>query len=78
MTWRSISARLYLQDYVHRVGRTGRAGNKGTAVTFISQEEERFAPDLVKAMSESKQPVPADLQTLVGRCRLKPVFASTE
>jgi ATP-dependent RNA helicase DDX46/PRP5 len=39
----------HLEDYVHRVGRTGRAGNKGTAVTFISSEEERFAPDLVKA-----------------------------
>ena len=34
----------HLEDYVHRVGRTGRAGNKGTAVTFISSEEAKFAP----------------------------------
>ena len=29
----------FLEDYVHRVGRTGRAGNKGTAHTFITSEE---------------------------------------
>lgn len=52
------------EDYVHRVGRTGRAGNKGTAVTFISPEEDQFAPDLVKALKESGAPVPADLAAL--------------
>ncbi|HWV14850.1 MAG TPA: DEAD/DEAH box helicase [Cellvibrio sp.] len=29
------------EDYVHRIGRTGRAGHKGTAISFISREEER-------------------------------------
>ena len=29
----------HIEDYVHRVGRTGRAGNQGTAVTFITPEE---------------------------------------
>jgi len=47
------------EDYVHRVGRTGRAGNKGTAITFIGPTEERYAPDLVKALRESSAPVPA-------------------
>lgn len=47
------------EDYVHRVGRTGRAGNKGTAITFIGPDEERYAPDLVKALRESSAPVPA-------------------
>jgi ATP-dependent RNA helicase DDX46/PRP5 len=28
----------HLEDYVHRVGRTGRAGKKGTAYTFISPD----------------------------------------
>jgi Helicase conserved C-terminal domain len=46
------------EDYVHRVGRTGRAGNKGTAITFIAADEERYAPDLVKALKESGAPVP--------------------
>ncbi|KAF8072380.1 RH42 [Scenedesmus sp. PABB004] len=52
------------EDYVHRVGRTGRAGNKGTAVTFIGPDEERYAPDLVKALRESGAAVPQDLQAL--------------
>lgn len=54
----------HLEDYVHRVGRTGRAGQKGTAVTFISEDEEKFAPDLVKALKDSKQPVPKDVQAM--------------
>ena len=54
----------HLEDYVHRVGRTGRAGQKGTAVTFISEDEEKFAPDLVKALKESKQNVPQDVQAM--------------
>jgi len=29
------------EDYVHRIGRTGRAGNKGEAISFVSREEER-------------------------------------
>lgn len=29
------------EDYVHRIGRTGRAGNKGSAISFVSREEER-------------------------------------
>jgi ATP-dependent RNA helicase DDX46/PRP5 len=44
------------------VGRTGRAGNKGTAITFIGPDEERYAPDLVKALKESSAAVPQDLQ----------------
>lgn len=43
----------HYEDYVHRVGRTGRAGTKGTAVTFISPDEEKYAADLVRALSES-------------------------
>lgn len=30
------------QDYIHRIGRTGRAGRRGHAVSFACQEEERF------------------------------------
>lgn len=51
-----------------RVGRTGRAGNKGTAITFISAEEEQYAPDLVKALKDSGSPVPDDLMVRGGAC----------
>ncbi|KAM0873291.1 hypothetical protein ACQ4PT_038165 [Festuca glaucescens] len=57
----------HYEDYVHRVGRTGRAGRKGYAVTFISEEEERYAPDLVKALELSEQAIPEDLKALADR-----------
>eukprot|EP01138_Halocafeteria_seosinensis_P009376 gb/GECG01009581.1/.p1 GENE.gb/GECG01009581.1/~~gb/GECG01009581.1/.p1 ORF type:complete len:1041 (+),score=200.89 gb/GECG01009581.1/:1-3123(+) len=56
----------HLEDYVHRVGRTGRAGKKGTAYTFITPEEAQYAPDLVKALRENKQDVPEELQKLAN------------
>ncbi|MGB1238909.1 MAG: DEAD/DEAH box helicase [Pseudomonadales bacterium] len=36
------------EDYVHRIGRTGRAGNKGTAISFVSREEERALANIEK------------------------------
>ncbi|XP_061376217.1 DEAD-box ATP-dependent RNA helicase 42-like [Gastrolobium bilobum] len=54
----------HYEDYVHRVGRTGRAGRKGCAITFISEEDARYAPDLVKALELSEQVVPNDLKAL--------------
>jgi ATP-dependent RNA helicase RhlE len=36
------------EDYVHRIGRTGRAGASGEAIAFYSPEEERFLLDIEK------------------------------
>ena len=36
------------ETYVHRIGRTGRAGNSGTALTFCSQEEYAMVKDIQK------------------------------
>ncbi|KAI1162378.1 hypothetical protein F5B18DRAFT_624077 [Nemania serpens] len=54
----------HLEDYVHRAGRTGRAGNKGTAVTFITSEQENCAPGISKALEQSGQPVPDQLEEM--------------
>lgn len=54
----------HMEDYVHRVGRTGRAGNKGTAITFITREQERFAPDICKALKTSNVPISPELEAL--------------
>ena len=44
----------HLEAYIHQVGRTGRASNKGAAYTFVnSTDEEKFAPIVVRALSES-------------------------
>jgi ATP-dependent RNA helicase DDX46/PRP5 len=39
----------HYEDYVHRVGRTGRAGREGTAWTFITDDQAKYAGDLIKA-----------------------------
>ncbi|WP_133405746.1 DEAD/DEAH box helicase [Parashewanella tropica] len=36
------------EDYVHRIGRTGRAGKTGVAISFVSREEERTLKDIEK------------------------------
>lgn len=61
----------HLEDYVHRAGRTGRAGNTGTAVTFITEEQGRYAGNIAKALRESGQEVPEELQKLVDTFREK-------
>lgn len=55
----------HMEDYVHRVGRTGRAGNKGTAFTFISPDEGHYSEDILKALELSNQKVPEELRNLV-------------
>ncbi|RCI15423.1 hypothetical protein L249_3460 [Ophiocordyceps polyrhachis-furcata BCC 54312] len=54
----------HMEDYVHRSGRTGRAGNKGVAVTFVTPEQENCAPGIAKALEYSGQPVPEKLDEM--------------
>ncbi|XP_072120016.1 probable ATP-dependent RNA helicase DDX46 isoform X2 [Mobula birostris] len=54
----------HYEDYVHRVGRTGRAGNKGYAYTFITEEQARYAGDIIKALELSGNCVPSELEKL--------------
>jgi ATP-dependent RNA helicase DDX46/PRP5 len=61
----NFDAPNHLEDYVHRAGRTGRAGNTGTAVTFLTEEQDRYAVDIAKALRQSGQPVPEPVQRLV-------------
>ncbi|PRP78953.1 hypothetical protein PROFUN_13265 [Planoprotostelium fungivorum] len=61
----------HMEDYVHRVGRTGRNGAKGTAYTFISPEEDKYAPDIVRAMENSKTAVPPELKALMDQYNVK-------
>ena len=40
------------EDYVHRIGRTGRAGSKGQAISFVSREEERTLNNIERLIGE--------------------------
>lgn len=46
----------HYEDYVHRCGRTGRAGNKGFAYTFITPDQGKYAYDINKALELSDNP----------------------
>jgi len=52
---------LTTEDYVHRIGRTGRAGKKGVAHTFFTQENKGLAGELVNVLREADQVVPQAL-----------------
>lgn len=54
----------HYEDYVHRCGRTGRAGKTGCAWTFLTPEQGRYAGEIVRAFELSGVTVPEDLQTL--------------
>ena len=41
------------EDYVHRIGRTGRAGNKGYAISFVSREEERAVNNIERLIGST-------------------------
>ncbi|KAI8067580.1 P-loop containing nucleoside triphosphate hydrolase protein [Gongronella butleri] len=54
-----------VDDYVHRIGRTGRAGNTGLATAFFNRNNKNIARDLVSLLKEAKQPVPSWLESIV-------------
>ncbi|VDP89525.1 unnamed protein product [Echinostoma caproni] len=68
----------HYEDYVHRCGRTGRAGNKGFAYTFITPDQERNAGDVVRAFKQSGQTAPDELLTMWNnyKTRMEAVSAS--
>ncbi len=54
-----------IENYVHRIGRTGRSGKTGLATTFISNHQsESILMDLKQLLMESRQKVPPFLQLL--------------
>ena len=46
-----------IEDYVHRIGRTGRANAYGTAISYFTAENAKLARDLVKILREANQEI---------------------
>ncbi|XP_078147109.1 putative ATP-dependent RNA helicase DDX4 [Centroberyx gerrardi] len=75
-----------IDEYVHRIGRTGRCGNTGRAVSFYDPEGDgQLAGSLVKVLSRAQQEVPSWLEESAfsghGTTGFNPsgkVFASTD
>ena len=47
-----------IDDYVHRIGRTGRAGNTGSALSFVNEKNSGVARELRDMLEEGDQEVP--------------------
>lgn len=54
-----------IDDYVHRIGRTGRAGNTGAATAFFNRGNKNICRDLVDLLREAKQDVPTWLEAVM-------------
>ncbi|PSS22734.1 hypothetical protein M430DRAFT_56629 [Amorphotheca resinae ATCC 22711] len=53
-----------IDDYVHRIGRTGRAGNTGIATAFFNRGNRAVVRDLIELLKEANQEVPAFLENI--------------
>src|SRR6185295_11939155 len=49
------------EDYVHRIGRTGRAGASGLAITLVSREDTRNVDDIEKLIKKKIEIEPLEL-----------------
>ncbi|POR34812.1 ATP-dependent RNA helicase DBP3 [Tolypocladium paradoxum] len=57
----NVTFPLTIEDYVHRIGRTGRAGNTGKAITMFTVQDKAHSGSLVNILKGANQPVPDEL-----------------
>ena len=53
-----------IEEYVHRIGRTGRVGNLGLATSFFNEKNRNMACDLIELLNEANQETPEWLATI--------------
>jgi len=58
-----------LEDYVHRIGRTGRAGASGTAYSFFTPNNFKLAKELIQILGDAKQKIPDKLFEFVAMAK---------
>jgi len=53
-----------VEEYVHRIGRTGRMGNLGLATSFFNDKNRNLVKDLIELIVESNQELPSWLESM--------------
>ncbi|KAJ4323153.1 RNA-dependent ATPase [Neodidymelliopsis sp. IMI 364377] len=57
----NVTFPLTAEDYVHRIGRTGRAGKEGLAITLFTEHDKGLSGSLINVLKAANQPVPEEL-----------------
>ncbi|KAI1467756.1 DEAD-domain-containing protein [Daldinia caldariorum] len=57
----NVTFPLTIEDYVHRIGRTGRAGKTGQAITLFTEHDKAHSGELINILKAAGQPVPEEL-----------------
>ncbi|ORY07513.1 P-loop containing nucleoside triphosphate hydrolase protein [Clohesyomyces aquaticus] len=57
----NVTFPLTAEDYVHRIGRTGRAGKEGLAITLFTEHDKALSGALINVLKAANQEVPEDL-----------------
>ncbi|KAF8447092.1 P-loop containing nucleoside triphosphate hydrolase protein [Kalaharituber pfeilii] len=57
----NVTFPLTIEDYVHRIGRTGRAGETGSAITFFTEHDKAHSGALINVLKAAGQNVPESL-----------------
>lgn len=58
-----------IDEYVHRIGRTGRAGMLGQATSFFNEKNRNVAMDLLDILTEANQEIPEWLEGLAREAK---------
>ncbi|XP_056006194.1 ATP-dependent RNA helicase DDX3X-like isoform X2 [Ostrea edulis] len=58
-----------IEEYVHRIGRTGRVGNLGLATSFFNEKNKNIVRDLMDLLVEAHQEVPSWLESMAYEAR---------
>ncbi|XP_008065437.1 DEAD box protein 53 [Carlito syrichta] len=59
-----------IEEYIHRVGRTGRAGKTGISVTLLTSHDWKFASELIKILERANESVPEELEVMAEQYQL--------
>lgn len=66
------------EDYIHRIGRTGRSSQKGTSYAFFTHSNSKQAKDLVAVLTEANQRIDPKLAAMAARSFRKLSFLPSQ
>jgi superfamily II DNA/RNA helicase len=62
----------HAEDYVHRIGRTGRAGKSGVALSLVTSDDKRYLADIEKLIGKPIEWIGGGLDTVVDEGQREP------